>query len=484
MEECIKALKNSEKKILVIGDVMLDCYCRGDTHKISPEAPVPVFNYESTALVPGGAANVAMNLASLNQEVCVMSVVGDDEKGAEVVKLMGRYGIGTDCILVERGRKTTVKTRLLAQNNQQLLRIDTEETRDIGQDTQATLIRMVKEKTHEFDAVLVSDYLKGVLTRRVLRKIIEVAGRCNIRVFIDMKGKSRIKYKGAYLVKLNKKELEIMTGLELNSDEQIEKAAFFLKQRLKAKCCLVTRGPEGMTFLDESDESYRIKAAGKPVYDVTGAGDTVLAVIGACYANGMEGIDCVKISNIAAGLKIGKVGTAVVSLEEIEAEIGLKGPESKCKILDWEAVLGMASRRGNRKVVFTNGCFDLIHIGHIRYLKKARELGDLLIVGVNSDRSVKFLKGERRPIMSEDERMELVGALECVDAVVKFDEKTPYRLIQLLKPDILAKGGDYLPEGVVGRDIVDSYGGRVEIIDLTEGKSTTGIIDKIISGAQ
>jgi len=480
----IEKLVDSGKKILVVGDVMLDEYYFGSAERISPEAPVPVFNFKSKNAVLGGAANVAANIAANSSNVYLMAVIGDDTNGERMLSILSEKGIDTSLVIKDKTRKTTVKTRLLAQNNQQLIRIDSEDRQDIGQELESALIDKLNQIINEVDLVLISDYLKGLLTFCLTQGIIKIANEHGIKVIADIKDKNVEKYSRTYLLKPNKKELEDLTGCVLKTEEDIIRAIHMLKSRTEAQCCLVTLGARGMVLLDQNNVAHYENALAKQVYDVTGAGDTVLAYLGICYANGMNNEDCLKISNIAAGIKVGKVGTSTVTFEEIAEYIRSQNKQEQNQknevILTMDNLSALDNLRKGKVVVFTNGCFDLLHVGHIRYLKKAKELGDILVIGLNTDQSVRRLKGVNRPVVGEDERAELLSALVFVDFVVKFDQDTPYELIKRIKPDILVKGGDYSPEQVVGRDVVEGYGGRLEIIELVDGAATTNIIQKIL----
>jgi D-beta-D-heptose 7-phosphate kinase/D-beta-D-heptose 1-phosphate adenosyltransferase len=482
VQTVLEKLINSTKRILVVGDVMLDEYYFGSAERISPEAPVPVFNYKGQNAVLGGAANVAANIAANSKSVYLMAAIGDDANGDRMLNLLTEKGINTSLIIRDQNRKTTVKTRLLAQNNQQLIRIDSEDRQDISQEIETKFMDNLIQRIKEFDIILLSDYLKGLLTPGFTQEIIKAANKNGIKVIADIKDKRVEKYRGAYLLKPNKKELEELTGCLLKTDSDIINALQILKSRTEAECCLVTLGAKGMVFLDRNNRIQYEDALAKQVYDVTGAGDTVLAYLGICYAHGMPDKDCLKISNIAAGIKVGKVGTSTVGLGEIGEYLESQSKEEQKDeaILSVEQLDILNKARKGKTVVFTNGCFDILHVGHIRYLKKAKSLGDILVIGLNTDKSVKRLKGEKRPIVSENERAELLAALSFVDYVVKFDQDTPYELIKRIKPDILVKGGDYLPEQVVGKDIVEGYGGRLEIIEMVDGAATSNIILKIL----
>lgn len=443
-----------KKKILVIGDIMLDKYYEGVVSRISPEAPVPVFKKMGERSVPGGAANVAVNLAAAGQSVVVLSVCGDDENGSCLLDHLASNGV--DVGLIKRVSEATItKTRFIANHNQQLLRMDEEEVKDINSRTENDLIRSLREYGDTIDAIILADYRKGLLTNSFTRKVIDESCKGEIKVIVDAKDPMPGKYRGAFLLKPNRKELGDLTGLNVDTEEHVVFAAKKLIKETNCEYVLVTCGAEGMILV--SDGKYeKIASEAKEVYDVSGAGDTVIAYLSACIANGWDITEAIKLANKAAGIQVGKMGTATVSLSEVFSD-------------------------GDRKktVVFTNGCFDILHAGHVQYLRAARELGDELIVGLNSDNSVRRLKGEGRPVNSQEDRGEILRSLSFVDRVEIFDEDTPLELIKRVKPDILVKGGDYNINDVVGKNEVEAYGGKVVILPFIEGKSTTSIINKI-----
>lgn len=474
----MKKIEIARKSFLVIGDIMVDEYIIGEVNRISPEAPIPVFKYKSKKSVLGGAANVASNLSNNKQDVYVMSVIGSDGAGDQVIRLLEMNNINTQLILKDDSRKTTVKTRLLADNNQQVVRIDKEDTNYINKELEQKFIEMIKRNINKFNIVLISDYNKGLLTKKLTQSIIKICNNHKIAVIVDPKDKNIGKYKNSTLVKPNKKELQYFTNRIIENEEDLIKASLWLKNKLNLKYLLVTRGHEGMTYFSEDNSYHTIHTQAKEVYDVTGAGDTVLAFIGLAFANNIKGLDAIKIANIAAGIKVEKMGTSVVTIDEVNSKLNIC--ESKIKNREEIKLISKELREKGKKIVFTNGCFDILHSGHVTYLRQAKNLGDILIVGLNSDDSIKRLKGQNRPINKEIDRALLLESIEYVDYLVIFNEDTPYELIKLIKPDILVKGGDYFPEDVVGKEFVESYGGQVKILPYVEGKSSTKIIEKII----
>ncbi len=455
------------KSILVVGDVMLDTYYNGEVTRISPEAPVPVFRKLSEQSVLGGAANVAANLVAAGQKVSILTIIGEDENGEKLLQNFADKKIDTTLVRKLK-RNTTVKIRFMADNNQQVLRLDIEDTEKVDDDISEILLSELKDKINRFDMIIISDYLKGLLTLEFTQEILSMAKKSQIPVIVDVKDSNTDKYKGAYLLKPNLKELCTLANMAVRTKQEIVEVSQALRIRCNCQYILTTCG-----------FSYSVPSVGKEVYDVTGAGDTAIAYLAACIANKIKMKDAVNISNYAAGLQVAKAGTSTVSIREVREHLTSQRQGAAHKVLDSVSVLEFRDDHADKKIVFTNGCFDILHIGHIRYLQQASLLGDILVVGVNSDDSVKRLKGDERPINSEKDRVELLSALGFVDYVIVFKEDTPYELVRTLQPDILVKGGDYSPNDVVGRDIIKSRGGEVVIIPYVEGRSTTKIIEKL-----
>lgn len=469
--------KIRRKNILTIGDAMLDTYYIGDVKRISPEAPVPIFRKMAEKSVLGGAANVAANLVASGQNVSMMAVVGNDETGKKLKKLFHEQGINIDLILT-LNRHTTEKIRFLASNNQQVLRLDVEDTEPISDSECMRLVEELKQKVSSFDLIILSDYLKGLFTYDFTQAVIYNAKQHNIPVIIDVKDYKSEKYAGATLLKPNLKELRDLTGMKADSDEEIIAASEKLRRQRTVDYVLTTCGDRGMVLVGDG-APYFIPAFGKEVFDVTGAGDTSIAYLGACMVNGMSIRESVNIANLAAGIKVSKVGTSNVYWPEIRNCFVNQTKGVDHKIINGSTIEKFRTDHKNHKVVFTNGCFDILHIGHIRYLQEAAKLGEVLIIGLNSDASVKRLKGPERPINNEKERAEMLSALGFVDYVAVFEEDTPLELIKKIEPDILVKGGDYEPDKVVGKKEVEERGGKLVLIPFVEGKSTTEIIEKI-----
>lgn len=474
-------IKNVEKhRILVVGDVMLDTYFMGDVNRISPEAPVPVFRKKTERSVLGGAANVASNLIAAGQKVSIMAMMGNDETGQRLKEIFESEGVDTRLIF-SLDRHTTEKTRFLASNNQQVLRLDVEDTYPLSLIDCNEMIDALKSRINDFDFILISDYLKGLLTVEFTRAVISLAKKNGIPVAIDVKDPYYQKYDGATLLKPNRKELRNLTGKAVGTDQDIIDASNELRKKCHAGYVLTTCGSHGMILVGE-DGHYAVKAAGQEVFDVTGAGDTTIAYLVACMVNGYGIKEAVNIANLAAGIQVSKVGTSVVYWPEVRSRLAdeSQSHDVASKIISGELVDGFRKDHAGKKVVFTNGCFDILHIGHIRYLQEAARLGDVFVIGLNSDESVRRLKGSERPINNEMERAEMLCVFGFVDYVAIFDEDTPIELIHKIAPDVLVKGGDYKPDEVVGKDFVEQHGGELKLIPFVDGKSTSNIIDRII----
>ena len=439
------------KKILVIGDVMLDEYNIGTVSRISPEAPVPVFLEKSKRYSLGGAANVAANLAVNGMEVSVLSVIGEDDSGKKLEKLFEESKIETE-LLVKTSRPTPTKCRLLAGNNQQVIRIDSEDSREIDKELEKKMEGLLRKALEQFEIVVLSDYEKGVLSFGFTRKIIEICKKREIKTLVDVKGIRAGKYEGSFLIKPNKKELSQLTSMNVLTVEEVYRASEELQKVCKSEYILTTCGADGMVLSDTRGMKKKFEATTKEVFDVTGAGDTVIAYLSMCIANGFEVGEAVSISNIAAGIQVSKVGTSRVELWEVDAALRKEKNREKDKLIDMEGLRRLRGENSDKKIVFTNGCFDILHTGHIRYLREAAALGNILVVGINSDSSVKRLKGLDRPINNQNDRAEMLAAYDFIDKVVIFNENTPYEVIKECKPDILVKGGDYEENEVVGKE--------------------------------
>ena len=466
---------------LVVGDLMLDRYWSGGTDRVSPEAPVPVVHIQDIEERPGGAGNVALNIAALGGGVTLLGVVGEDAEGEALQKQL--EGQGVDCSFQkEPGLRTSTKLRVLSRH-QQLIRLDFEESME-----KLSLIPMMeqfKAQLADCGAVILSDYGKGTLSQ--IEQIIVLARAAGKPVLIDPKGSDFSKYSGATLMTPNLSEFEAIAG-ECDSTAQLVERGQQLREQLQMDAMLVTRGEAGMTLLDGAQPPFHQPTHAREVYDVTGAGDTVIATLAAGIAAGANRQDATTVANLAAGIVVGKLGTATTSVAELYQAIH-DPEETGFGVLDegqLQSAIDQAHARGE-KVIMTNGCFDLLHPGHVSYLAEARRLGDRLVVAVNSDESVRQLKGAvngvSRPVNNLESRMMLLAALESVDWVVPFSEETPERLYCNILPDVIVKGGDYKPGEVAGGPCVVANGGSVEILKFVEGHSTTSIVERIVKSS-
>lgn len=474
--------KTNNLKIAVIGDLMVDEYIWGDVQRICPEAPVQVVDVIKEEFVLGGAANVVNNLCSLGCKVSVISVVGNDENASILKELLKKIDCDTKGLYIEKGRKTTLKTKIIAVN-QQVLRID-KETRDLlSEEYERKILDFIKKGISNYDAILVSDYGKGIITKRIIQGVVEIANKNSIPVIVDPKGKDFLKYKNATVVKPNKKECEIAAGVSITDKNSFNKAGKKLLNSLNLEALIVTAGAEGIVIFEKGKEPLYLSTEAKEIYDVTGAGDTVLATLGLGIASGLSYAESAKLSNIAAGIVVGKVGTSSISQDEIIHYVETHQPYNifKIKSLDELKKIVKMHRSNGKTIVFTNGCFDLLHLGHIKLLQMSKRYGDILIVGINSDKSVRRLKGDARPFIQEKERAHILSALDSVDYVTIFNEDTPVNLLRELKPDFLTKGGDYKLDEVVGKDLIESYGGKAIVIDAVKGISISKMVDDIRS---
>jgi len=398
--------------------------------------------------------------------------------------LLGQFShqrIDTQAVFQDKDRRTSRKTRVVAAN-QQIVRIDRESRDVLSVPFEQQLSDWITLHAGEYSILVLSDYNKGVLTPKVIAAAISAATVAGIPVLIDPKGTDYSRYTGATLLTPNRKEAEAASGVAITDTATLAQAASVIMSKTGLQYLLITRSEEGMSLFSKGGEVVHIPTVAREVFDVSGAGDTVLAAAALGIASGFSMAESARLANVAAGIAVGKLGTSIVTPQEIIDAVSHahKDSHAKIKSLDVLSSLIDAEKNRGKRVVFTNGCFDLLHAGHVKYLQKARSLGDLLVLGLNSDASVRRLKGDKRPLIDQDERSHLLAALDCIDYVIIFEEDTPLELITALKPYILAKGGDYALDGVVGREIVESYGGRVELITFVDGKSTTNIIEKIL----
>ena len=483
MNQQLKNLFSPDRKIkiLVVGDLMLDEYIWGSVDRISPEAPVQVVEVKSENFILGGAANVANNLVALGCDAYLVGAIGKDQKGEKLIQLLHEENINCEGVKRFDNRPTINKIRVIA-HSQQIIRIDREDKSHITKKTEKEIINHLLSKIPEVDGVLCSDYLKGLLTNNVLNAIMKSARQNKKMVFVDPKGKDYSKYNGASILTPNEHEVEVASVGFNGVDHDLTKAAKKIMDTVQLDSLLVTRGKDGMCLFEREKEPVNIATEAKEVYDVTGAGDTVIAAFVMAVLSGLSFVDAAKVANAAAGVVVGKVGTAVIhkgDLKNILEENAVRTSQNILQLNELKQIVSQA-KSYKRKIVFTNGCFDIIHGGHIEYLQKARELGDILIIGLNSDSSVRELKGEGRPLKTEVERANILAALKYVDYICIFSEETPGNLIRELKPDIIVKGSDYTIDQVVGREIVEEYGGRVELVPIVQGLSTSALVNEIV----
>ena len=463
----------SSAKLLVVGDLMLDRYWYGAASRISPEAPVPVVRVGEVEERAGGAGNVALNIAALGGQVSVVGYAGDDEAAATLEMLLSARGVRCDFIQAS-GYATITKLRVISRH-QQLIRLDFEDS--FGAVDGATLAANCQKAIEAADLVILSDYGKGTL--RDVESLIKQARRAGKPILIDPKGMDFKRYRGATAITPNQVEFEAVVGACADEADTIAKAQRLLAD-LSLEALLITRSEKGILLLRAGEAPLDFPTHTRDVFDVTGAGDTVIGVLGTALATGMHMLDATALANLAAGVVVGKLGTATATLRELQSAMLKHEPLRRGVVTEAEliALLDEARASGER-VVMTNGCFDILHAGHVAYLSRAAQLGDRLVVAVNDDNSVRRLKGVQRPVNSVLQRMVVLAGLESVDWVVAFAEDTPQRLVEALRPDILVKGGDYLPEDVVGGAWVRSHGGEVIVLDYIDGCSTSAIIDSI-----
>ena len=468
-------LQNRSPRLLVIGDLMIDQYLWGSCERISPEAPVQVIDVSRESKVLGGAGNVVHNLKKLGAQVDVLSVVGNGETSNEIISLLTSIEVDTKYLITQENRTSSKKTRIIA-SQQQVVRFDRESSDDIDLESQNIIIKTFSNIVNDYEVILLSDYGKGVLTDFLTQSLINTAKKYNKKVLVDPKGNDYQKYKGAFLLTPNKKEASIATRINILDDASLTDAILKLKSMCNLDVSLITLSEHGIAVYDKNLRIH--PTAAKEVFDVTGAGDTVLASLGFSIACGYSIDESIAFSNLAGGVVVGKIGSATATINEIieyESSLNKSSSDKHIKTRVEIAKLSQKLKLKGKKIVFTNGCFDLLHVGHISYLEKAKNFGDILILGLNSDRSVTSLKGKGRPINLEADRAYILAALEVVDYVVIFDEDTPYELIKSIEPHVLVKGSDYEGKKVVGQDIAD----ELKLVEFVHGKSSTKTIEKI-----
>ncbi len=460
-------------QVLVVGDLMLDRYWHGATSRISPEAPVPVVKVEQSEDRIGGAGNVALNIASLGAGASLVGIVGKDEAAESLSTRLQSAGIYSD-FQVSDSKPTITKLRVISRH-QQLLRLDFEDAFEAEDGDQ--LPQKAKQLLGNVGALILSDYAKGALQNP--QEIISLAREAGVPVLVDPKGTNFEPYRGATLLTPNLTEFEAVVGVCQNEQALVDKGAELLEQ-LDIEALLITRSERGMTLLRKNMPELHLPARAREVFDVTGAGDTVISVLAAALAAGEPLPEAVAMANIAAGIVVAKLGTATISMPELRRAISEEQGSERGVVNEEQLLVDVADARAHgERIVFTNGCFDILHAGHVGYLEQARKQGDRLILAINSDASVKRLKGEGRPINPVERRMTVLAGLTAVDWVVPFEDDTPERLLELIKPDILVKGGDYSRTEVVGWEIVEGYGGEIKALDFLDDCSTTAIVEKI-----
>lgn len=471
-------------KIIVIGDLMLDRYISGKVNRTSPEAPVPIIHIDNVTTSPGGAANVASNLKSAGANVELYGVIGKEIEGDLLLNHIRNFKILSKGIIRVSGRPTTTKNRVIAEN-QQVVRYDNEASNPIDNKDKKKILTKVFTSINKTkpDAVIFSDYAKGVISKDLISNIIKITRKNNILSIADPKGANLSKYKGVNVITPNLKEAQFLSGLQISDNNSLNRVTRLLIEKCNLDGLLLTRGKDGISYRLKNEKTKHISSYTKDVYDVTGAGDTVISTFTLSLLITGNWEYSVKMANSAAGIIVSRVGTSSISQQEL-LDLYEAGYIVQSKVIELKALENeiRKNKRKNKKIVFTNGCFDLLHPGHIDIIRKAKTLGDILVVAINSDYSVKRLKGNSRPLIPETQRANILASLETVDFVTVFSEDTPIEIIKSLKPDIIVKGGDYKPQQVVGKDIVESYGGKVCIFPLLENYSTTSLLEKLRKG--
>jgi D-beta-D-heptose 7-phosphate kinase / D-beta-D-heptose 1-phosphate adenosyltransferase len=470
----------ADARVLVLGDVMLDRYVSGTASRLSPEAPIPVLRPTASRATLGGAANVALNVATLGGQVALVGVIGDDPAGNEVTRLMAASGIAPH-LVVATGRPTTAKTRFMVGVHQ-LLRLDEETTGAIAPATAADLLRHFADALRTADVVILSDYAKGAMTDAVLHGALTQANAAGRTVIADPKRESFAAYRGATILTPNEHEVRRATEIEAADDADADRAGRRALDDTGGEAVLVTRSAKGLTLVRRDQPALHLPTRAREVADVSGAGDTLVAALAVALGAGAALPEAAMLANITAGISVGKQGTATVGREELLGVLHLEDlVATDRKVATWDEAIARTAawRAQGQRVGFANGCFDLIHPGHVRLLTEARARCDRLVVALNTDASVKRLKGPSRPLQTETARATVMASLAPVDLVVLFDQDTPFELIQALRPDVLVKGADYSVDQVVGADLVQGWGGTVLLVELQQGHSTTGTIKRM-----
>ena len=485
--DLIRRIENlGHPRVLVAGDLILDRYIWGYAERISQEAPVPLLRADAREERLGGAASVATMLRALGAQTRLLAGIGRDSEALAARRLLETLDIETDGLFELDDRPTTLKERYIGRaqdrHPQQMIRVDYEVRNPIPAHIEDLVISRLDEAVRWADVVLISDYDKGVCTPRLLEAIIQSSRKLGRKVVADpIRGHDYSRYRGVHCMTPNRLEASMATGMTIAKPDDAFAAGEKLVRSLGMEAALITLDREGMALVRSDGRRELASTRPRQVYDITGAGDMVLAVVGLCLAAGADYDEAVALGNVAGGLEVERIGVATLTRQEILRDLLDHHHPEAAKLLDRESLFEevRARRKAGQSIVFTNGCFDLLHVGHVRMLKRAATFGDFLIVGLNSDSSVRRLKGESRPIQNQADRAEVLAALECVDAVVVFEDDTPTDLIRTLRPEVLVKGGDYSLDQVVGREIVEAYGGRIELAPMVQGRSTTGLVQRL-----
>ncbi len=483
--ELVETLPKS--RVVLVGDLMVDRYLYGNVERVSPEAPVPVLHYEREELRLGGAGNVAADLAALNCDVVMLAAVGTDEMGTAARRLMRELGINESSLIETAKRPTVAKMRLVGsaqhRHAQTMMRLDFEDLSPLA-GADADHLLAAATKAIEGAAILcIEDYNKGLLSAGICQSLIALAKQHKVPVLIDPANISDFsRYNGATAIKLNRPEAEKATGMSAATAEQYDVVGTALLKRLNLEAAIVTLDKNGCYLATQDGERRWLKTRARQVFDVTGAGDMVHAMLTAARAAGATWSEAVALGNVAAGLEVEKFGAIPITRDEIIQELLVEAHQHLGKQRTLQQLIPELARHraAGKKIVFTNGCFDLIHLGHVKYFQFAKNQGDLLVVGVNTDNGIRRLKGPKRPIINEHDRLSVLEELESIDYLVRFDEETPIKLIEQIKPDVLVKGADYAKEQVIGWEIVESRGGRVALAPLIDGRSTSAVIQRIL----
>jgi D-beta-D-heptose 7-phosphate kinase/D-beta-D-heptose 1-phosphate adenosyltransferase len=481
--DTLSVIRNfGQQRIIVIGDIMLDRFITGTVSRISPEAPVPVLKAKGERISIGGAGNVAINLIGLGASVKIFGILGNDDNGKKLSELLEQTEIDSNDLVIDPERITTTKTRIISRN-QQIVRIDQEQNNPISETTRKRIVRSFANSVNKFkpDGIIISDYAKGMITSELCEEIIRHPRVKKIFIAVDPKGRDFTKYKGATAITPNQTEAQEVCGFNIVDEATLEKSMKKLTKITGIDTIIITRGNEGISYSARGENTKTVHSNAREIFDVTGAGDTVVSVLTLSYLSSKSWEDSVRIANAAAGIVVGRVGTVSVTQRDIlNAFDNNKNPNLQ-KIVSRKSLFELLPqlKKEKKKITFTNGCFDLFHKGHLHLLNEAKNFGDILIVGVNDDDSVKRIKGEERPYIPAVDRARMIAELECVNFVVVFPEDTPLELIKMIKPDILTKGSDYKHENVIGSEFVESYGGKVKFIEQLKGISTSTLLSKI-----